>query len=347
MNWLRLNATPTSVGIEMTINELGVPVIIPKIDLGKQNQPENAAPKIIDLQHAFYTLNDALAEKELTAWVVMDRLDEAFVGKPEIEALALKALIQAYLDLQEFKSLSLKLFIRKDLFRKITQDGFVNLDHVSGRKREILWEDDDLLCMLCQRLRQEQGFLNALELPQASNEQIFAALFLGLGNPVKRGSVSWPWLLAQIRDGNKVKAPRNVIDVCRMAKEEQLKKERNAPREYKPGTPLIESEALKQALARLSASRLEDTLQAEYGMKIKQALKAFTSAKSDHTKETLAELFNHPAETELNTLIEGLCDIGFLAKVGKGYRVPPLYRKGLNITQGKAGNHSQAATSQG
>jgi hypothetical protein len=49
-----------------------------------------------------------------------------------------------------------KIFVRQDLFRKIIQGGFVNLTHVNARKIEIAWDEDDLMNLLCRRIRENQ-----------------------------------------------------------------------------------------------------------------------------------------------------------------------------------------------
>lgn len=69
----------------------------------------------------------------LEVWFVLDRLDEAFAGFPEIEVPALRALLRTFLDLNEFKNIRLKLFVRNDLFRRITGSSFVNLTHVNAK----------------------------------------------------------------------------------------------------------------------------------------------------------------------------------------------------------------------
>jgi hypothetical protein len=43
--------------------------------------------------------------------------------------------------------------VRRDLFRKITHGGFVNLTHVNARKIEIVWDEEDLRSILCRRIR--------------------------------------------------------------------------------------------------------------------------------------------------------------------------------------------------
>lgn len=336
MKWLRNNATPKAIGMDVSLNEFGIPVFSPKVELGKAADSEKIRPEIISHQEAFSTLNTALKEKKIVVWVVMDRLDEAFVGRPDIETLALRGLIRTFMDLREFENICLKLFVRNDLFRKITKDGFVNLTHVSARKREIVWDDNDLYAMLCQRIRQNEELLRNIGLYRPTEAQLFRALFPDQISQARGHPSTWKWMLSQIRDGNNVKSPRNVIDLCVMAQEEQLRKERRSPVEFTTDGHLIESDALKTAAVRLSKQRIEDTLLAEYGEDVKIAIKAFQNGKSDHTEKSLSELFHISDRLQIGLVIKVLCDIGFLEQVGSGYRVPPIYRAGLNITSGSS-----------
>lgn len=339
MGWLRLNATPKTVGMEVSFNEFGIPVFTPKIELGKASTPETADIEVISHQEAYNTLNTALAERNIILWIALDRLDEAFVGRPDIEALALRALIRTFMDMS-YRNLRLKLFVRNDLFRKITREGFVNLTHVHARRKEIMWDDEDLLGVIVQRIRNNSEIFRTIgfNVSRASNKQIFNMMFPHKVYLGPQGSTTWNWMLNQIRDGNNVRPPRNLIDLCIMAQEEQLRHERHAPREYAINIPIIEPEALKKAAVRLSKQRIEDTLMAEYGEDVKTAIKAFRNGKAEHNEETLAELFG--VEVAAARLIaKVLSDIGFLEEYRNTYKVPPLYRPGLNITKGKAFNN--------
>jgi len=40
-------------------------------------------------------------------------------------------------------------------FRRIIQGGFVNLTHVMHAKQRIVWDEDDLLSLLCRRMREK------------------------------------------------------------------------------------------------------------------------------------------------------------------------------------------------
>jgi hypothetical protein len=340
IHWLHNYSAISSVEYDLGINEFGISLIQPKIEGEPTTTAKNPPAEMISHHEALSILDEALAEQHVAAWVVMDRLDEAFVGRPDIEALALRALIRTFMDLQEFEHICLKLFVRNDLFRKITKEGFVNLTHVSARRREISWEDKDLYAMLCQRIRKNQEILRTIGLTRPNNTQLFSALFPVQVAPGKGKQSTWHWMLAQISDGNAVTAPRNVIDLCLLAQEEQLRKEVHTPREYAPPGPLIEFDSLKKAALRLSTLRVEDTLLAEYGDDVKRAIKAFSNGKSEHTEKTLADLFNIPDRLLLSLIIKVLCDIGFLEQDGDKYSVPIIYRYGLNITQGKANGYN-------
>src|ERR1035438_6628504 len=71
-------------------------------------------------EKALGMLNEALDEVDLTVWIVLDRLDEAFQGFPSVEIPALRALFRTYLDLNAYPRIRLKLFVRNDVFRKVT-----------------------------------------------------------------------------------------------------------------------------------------------------------------------------------------------------------------------------------
>jgi hypothetical protein len=337
MAWLKEITAPQLVGIDFTFNEFGFPLITPKLELGKP--PAEIGVKIENDQYshikAYTILEELLSESNVTIWVMMDRLDEAFVGRPDVEKPALRALIRTFMDLLAYKHIKIKLFVRNDLLRKITQDGFVNLTHVNARKVVILWDDRDLYAMLCERIRNNKEIIRSLGLQRAKCSELFDLVFpkkVDLGD--NRPS-TWNWMLLQIRDGNDVKAPRNLIDLAIMAQEEQLRFERRSPRNYVVNQPLIEPRALKQAIVRLSKQRLEDTLLAEYGQDVKTAIRAFQNGKAEHNEQSLADLFG--IETHIVKLWANiLMDIGFLEHLGNTYKIPPLYRPGLNITQGKA-----------
>jgi len=302
-----------------------------------QSQPNMDAMDLEDISHGqvLALLDAALSEQKKSAWIIIDRLDEAFVGLPDVEKPALRALLRAYLDLQASDHLQVKLFVRKDLFRTIVKGGFVNLTHINARKFEIIWDDEDLLALLAQRVRKSHDFIQMFGAVNASDEELFKLIFPERIEVGRNRPHTWTWLLSQICDGNGIKSPRNLIDLLRFAQEEQLRREQRSPRKYLSQTPIIEIEALRKALARLSQRRIEDTLLAEYGEDVQRAIQAFKNGKSDHNENSLCRLFGFDV-SQARMTAEILNEIGFLEQEGDVYRVPDLYRAGLNISHGKA-----------
>jgi hypothetical protein len=330
---LNIIKTVKTAGVALTMSESGIPIVTQQVEFGASNDSPKQTENILH-EVALRLLDNCLAEVGVTIWVALDRLDEAFQGFPAIETPALRALLRTYLDLLEFKHIRLKLFVRKDLFRKIIKGGFVNLTHINARKIEIIWDEDDLLNLLCQRIRENSDFTKILDLNGCSNKQVFDAIFPEQVDPGERKPTSWNWIMTRIRDGNNVKPPRNLIDLVTKAREAQLRQEERENRIFEPGVKIIESDAIRRGLSRLSADRTEDTLLAEAGDSA-PLIERFRKGKSEYDLESLRQTLRvHAPEASL--AINALIDIGFLEKIGENYKIPMLYRDGLEIIQGKA-----------
>ena len=238
-------------------------------------------------------------------------------------------------DSGRFRRSNLKLFVRKDLFRRIISGGFVNLTHVNARKIEIGWDEDDLFDLLVRPMRESSSFVQHLGTPErASSREIFYGTFPPQVDPGKRKPATWIWMIRRIRDGNGVKPPRNLIDLVQKAQQEQHRREEREKNEHNIGQPLIGSDALKRGLSRLSNERVEDTLLAEAGDHA-HLIERFRDGKAEHNEVTVAEVLEAEGQA-LTDAMRVLMDLGFLEQVGATYKIPMLYRDGLRITQGKA-----------
>lgn len=330
-NTLSRLLNPKSAEVAVTISESGIPILTPKLEFGPAAA---AAPEAVPHEEALGLLNRCLRESDLTVWVMIDRLDEAFQGFPDTEVPALRALFRTYLDLLEFDRLKLKLFIRRDLFRRMIRGGFVNLTHVNARKIEIVWDEDDLMNLLCRRIRESAPVVETLNLREKTDQQVFAAIFPEQVDSGDRKPTTWNWIMSRIRDGNQVKPPRNLIDLVGKAREAQLRREERESRCYEPGLPVIEQDSLRRALKRLSVERVEDTLLAEAGADA-PLIERFRGGKAEHNTASLGLLLGL-SESEVSGAIKPLLELGFLEQAGESFKVPILYREGLAITQGKA-----------
>ncbi len=332
IKWIQRLINPKTTSLEVTFDALGIPIITPKVEFDSQVSENEVIHQTDFIFHndALNLLNSTLTEYPIKIWIALDRLDEAFVGFTDVELPALRALLRTYLDLLAFKQIKLKLFVRKDLFRKITDERFVNLTHVNARKREIIWDEEDLFMLLCKRIRENERFLTLVNLHNASNKELFDIIFPEQVDVGKKEPTTWKWLLSRTSDGSGSVQPRNLIDLVNKAKEEQLRREQRSPRLYKEGSPLIEPESIRRALTRLSKERIEDTLLAEASKDFATLIKGFKDSQAKHNDGTIAKLFSIDA-THAKIFAKTLIDIGFFEQVGESYRIPILYREGLNI----------------
>jgi hypothetical protein len=315
-----------------TFSQEGMPVLTHRAEFQDGDADED--PQVADLvrhDDALRLLNDTLRANDMTLWLVVDRLDEAFQGRPSVERPALRALFRTYLDMLEFSNIRLKLFVRRDLFARIVEGGFVNLTHVNARRIDITWDEEDLFDLLFRRVKESKGFMERLSAKVDDAQSVFNLLFPQQVDPGDRKPTSWTWMMGRIRDGNEGKPPRNLIDLVLKAQESQLRREEREPRDYEPGIPLLTSDALKRGLEALSAERVQDTLLAEAG-EYADLVERFRGGKAEHNLESLQRLLGADFEARLKLLRT----LGFLEATGSNYKVPMIYRGGLNITQGKA-----------
>ncbi len=280
--------------------------------------------------HALRIINRALQDAGIRIWLAVDRLDEAFQGRPQIETPALRALFRCYLDMQEFDCIRLKLFVRRDLFARITKGKFVNLTHINARKIEIFWDEADLYSLLYKRVLENSEFVTSLKLEGEPPERYFDYIFPKQVDAGERKPNTWTWMMGRIGDAN-VRPPRNLIDLFLKAREAQLRREDRDSREHKDDESILTPEAMKKGLRALSDQRVEDTLIAEAG-DYSQIIEKFRGGKAEHNISSLQYLLGE----DFAIHVEYLQAIGFLEKSRETYKVPMLYRGGLQIRQGKA-----------
>jgi hypothetical protein len=330
--WRRIT-NPAAAEVRTEITAAGLPVVTPRLEFDATT-PSATEQQIVPHDDALALLNDVLKDIDLTLWLVLDRLDEAFAGMPAAEIPALRALLRTYLDLSPYEHVELKLFVRRDLFRRIIAGGFVNLTHVNAKKVEIEWDEDSLAHLLFRRVSESTSFVQAAGLDAGNQQALFDALLPEQIDAGGRKPNTWRWMMSRIRDGNDVKPPRNLIDLLKKTQEHQIRREEREHNEFTPGVPLLNSESFKVGLRALSTERVEDTLIAEAG---EQAglIERFRNGKAEHNEESLSEQLSLTGN-ELRDAIRFLREIGLLEPFAATYKIPMLYRDGLNITQGKA-----------
>lgn len=279
----------------------------------------------------------------LTVWVLMDRLDVAFTDSAELEANALRALFKVYLDLLGHDHVRLKIFLRTDIWRRITTDReFREASHIT-RTTTIRWDKPSLVNLVIRRAIQSQELLEfcGIETPEAAlGEKQKDLLGRLLPDQVEVGPnkpKAFDWILGRTSDGTEQNAPRELIHFLNSAREEEM---RRLDLESTDGDTdaIFSRTALKSALPEVSKVRLVQTLYAEYP-DLRRYIAGLEEQKTLQRQDTLSRTWQVSEEEAIRTA-ERLVEIGFFQRQGTReapeYWVPFLYRPALRMVQGTA-----------
>ena len=297
----------------------------------------NNEESVIDFAEMLRLCVTAFAKTNVRCWLLIDRLDAAFQDNPNLETIALRALIVAYKDFMGHPELRIKLLFRTDLFDQVvTNTGFRELTHVQDRTSPpISWDADRLLHMIMERfafnesIREKYGFTKESIQDREMRELLFLSIFPNQVDVGKRKPNTWNWMLSRIRDGNSVRTPRDLHMLIQNAARRQseilsLGGSENAEE-------LISSSAIKTGLAQLSSDKLQTTLIAE-NPDLANDILAFIKQKAEHNEESLNLLLG----SDWRQITARLVRIGLLEEVANAWKVPLLYRDGLEVIQGAA-----------
>ena len=285
----------------------------------------------------------ALSEAKFQAWVLLDRLDVAFAEDVDLESNALRALFRVYLDLLSLSNVNLKIFLRSDIWARITTQGFREASHIT-RHVTITWNRSSLLNLVVRRALHNDAIRQAYAVDQGlsrqsmeAQERFFYRLCPQQVDVGPNKPNTFDWLLSRTRDGTKVNAPRELIHFLNSLREVQV-------RRLEIGEGVTDAEQLfarpsfKEALLEVSKVRLEQTLYAEYPAQ-KQWVEMLRGAKTLQTPETIASIWGSSPQ-EASSRAGELATIGFFETRGTPqqpeYWVPFLYRDALDLIQGAA-----------
>lgn len=287
--------------------------------------------------------DDTLAREGRSLWILLDRLDVAFIDNPQLEQNALRALFHVYIDMLGLRSLALKIFLRTDIWRRITTAGFREASHIT-RDMTISWNPQSLLHLVVSRaiqntsVQDHYGVTPADVLASHSKQQtFFYRVFPSQVDVGSRKPQTFEWVLSRTRDGTGYTAPREVIHLLGSLKAEQARRLEIGDEE--PGNGLLFSRAaFKDALREVSRARLEQTLYAEYP-ELKPPLEKLRGGKTQHSLGSLSRVWG-VSDAEAQATAQHLVEVGFFevrrARTASEYWVPVLYRPGLDLVQGRA-----------
>jgi len=314
-----------------------------KIIFGEPNDSAREAG-VESVDHLFELANSALSKyAKYKIWLLLDRLDVAFAESFELEQNALRALFRVYLDLLDYEHIRLKIFLRTDIWNRITSGGFREASHIT-KHVTVAWDRGSLLNLVVRRALHNEAICKYFDakpeevLASTKNQETF--FFRMFPEQVDVGPnkpSTLDWMLSRTRDGSQLNAPRELIHLLGSLRTQQL-------RRFELGEPAPDGEALfvrpafKQALPEVSEVRLTQTLYAEHP-ELRERIEALRGERTSQRPDTLASIWdvNEEAAKEQAAL---LVDVGLFeprgTKENPEYWVPFLYRDALNLIQGAA-----------
>jgi hypothetical protein len=235
----------------------------------------------------------------------------------------------------------LKIFLRNDIWTKISTGGFREASHIT-RMLKIHWTNDALLNLVANRLGQNDDVVTYCHFkpgqPLGAAEQ--RALFdyiVPKQIDVGRNPATFEWIISRVQNGTRTAAPREVIHLLTEARDAQVKMLERGETEP-PGTELISRQAFRDALPAVSQVRLEQTMYAEYP-ELQDRIIALEREKTQQTMVTLAQIWKIDVP-EAREYAKKLVEAGFFEERGvksnPSYWVPFLYRPALRLVQGSA-----------
>lgn len=307
-------------------------------------EPSEALARIgaLSVDTLLHKADIELHKSDFLIWFLLDRLDVAFADSQELESNALRALFKVYLDFSGYKQIRLKIFLRSDIWRRITKFGFREATHIT-RNTTIMWDRQLLLNLIIRRFLNNPSFLEFYnvsrdEILKSSDEQnkLFFRIFPGqidLGNnPDTLG-----WIIGRTSDASGTCSPRDVINLLRFSLQRQVKFLEVGNPEPE-GEILFTRSAIKEALSDASREKIEKHFFAEYPA-MRPFLEKLRGGKSQYSLQSLSATFEL-GTYECQRHAQELVDIGFFERSGESlteqYWIPFIFRDGLNISQGQS-----------
>lgn len=304
---------------------------------------QSSDPELKSVDRLLDLANASLSEAKFYSWILLDRLDVAFAEDAELENNALRALFRVYLDLLALSNFRLKIFLRTDIWNRITTQGFREASHIT-RHLTIVWNRSSLLNLIVRRALHNDSIREAYAVSDEvarqtveAQETFFYRLCPDQVDVGPNKPNTFDWVLSRTRDGTKSNAPRELIHFLNSLRDVQVKRLEIGEAEPE-GELLFARPSFKDALPEISKVRLEQTLYAEYPAQ-KEWIEKLRGAKTLQTPETLADLWGSTRDEAAGRATD-LATIGFFDARGTRqepqYWIPFLYRDALDLVQGAA-----------
>lgn len=294
----------------------------------------------LDVTSILKEIDDALAAKDKTFWLMFDKVDEIWPQDRAERKRALEGLMSAAMDLRKkFPRIQPIIFMRTDLWGELD---FTNKDHILGKYITLDWSPDDMASLLVKRAVQapsvrayiegrDPGVTGRSVDAWSMKERLFALKCVFPETPYSGPNESSieSWIVERVTDGNGTALPRDAIVLATFATDEQRKIHELADHS------LISRPAIREGYTLASRAKASHYL-SEFP-ELKSHFRRFANQQSaTFSRQELLDLMEglQPSGDEL---LERLHEIGLIRPnaedilTASGFEIPRLFRKGLGF----------------
>lgn len=306
---------------------------------GKISFEELSPQKIEDghftLDDLFELISKALKKSDSQIWVAIDRLDVAFQEDLTLEKRALKSLFIVYNSLKKYSNIQLKIFLRDDIWEKITIDGLREASHIT-KKETIEWNEHNTFFLVLKRIVKIEEICNLYNCEEdtvmeniESQKKLFNQIFpKNMITPNGEKKSTFDWILEMLKDGNNLFTPREIIHLLNEinSSQEEMARFGNKVEEG----ALYSKEALSQSVKEVAKVKFEQTLLAENPHLVDIINRHFRYSDSDIKLEWVKDTFDLKNDNDAHGFCDAFQKVGFLKRKSLNeYWIPYLYQEAL------------------
>jgi energy-coupling factor transporter ATP-binding protein EcfA2 len=220
-------------------------------------------------------LDSMLEKSDRRIFLAYDELDTLGGTDWEVMNRAVRGLVNFWATYtRRWRRIRAKIFLRTDLYHRVSVAGGADLAKLSANRAEITWSDRNLYAVLIKRIantnhdllqycqkskivfREDHALGFVPEIEQAQDAKAFIERMVGLymGAGVKKG-LAYRWLLEHIRDGRGHALPRPLVRLIEASAELQINLS-----EYPRMPRLLSPTALRRALDKVSDEHVKQSL---------------------------------------------------------------------------------------
>ena len=302
---------------------------------------EESENGFISITNILEELNKSLKINKKKVWIMLDRLDVAFEDNLSLEKYAIKSLFRTYLDFKAFESIKLKIFIRDDIWRKIIKEGFRENSHLVSALT-LKWSKEQLLNLVIKRIISNSTILNYYDLKESDvindfdlQVDLFHRIFsseLGVGN---NKSSTFDWIYGQLKDGNDIVTPRELIHFINNSKDNQIEFLSMGMSDLiEPN--IISAKSIIRSIKEVSDAKFNYTITAEYPYLISFMTVFINQNKSNFSLVDLEEYWEL-TQKDCIPVANALIEIGiFINRVNRRnpiYEISNIYKNAFDLSQ--------------